>query len=581
MDPPPTVVIEMPSPRASRRGMYHHQQQGFQEWNRDAGRPFAERSAVQRIPSSQSVRTSKSTQLLAAAARRQKLRSEYGRVSELERYVPPQQTYREYGDRATSYYSHPPHQQPYDSPYQQQVQPTSCSSWTHHHDYHAPRDYMPARERRMKYFPHGQDPPGRIISTSGLNGCDERNSVTVTRVNAMSKFRPSVTKSPPLISSVLHHEQTPSRVAMAQKRLLHLELRKIARRCHISSVFSSSESSQMLQPSMVKPPKFALFPVSSNSDARSTTEQPITATTFTTDDLLERAREVIEATRSILSQLQEQVVVGQNLDDASVGATNVAKRNASDPLTSDDSTTCCRSTAESAPMVISPRSFQDTRERSSPLVQNVESSAISCDTKTHESPQDVSGLSDNTKIIEKHQDNAVSLTTLERSIHVDDLTKDLSFPTTHNMEDDPSTDQSSVHCSDGVSSDIFSLTPSSTNVLKRFSLFSFAGGAEKVRRGRGIKSNAAFSRMDQPSTTASKTSGSSVHCDAGAAAPRTRSNRKEKDGVAFVIHSTSLLFCRRDKLEQNDWLAAKHLDQQPLEGGTTHEANVMEMVFFD
>ncbi|KAG7367986.1 hypothetical protein IV203_030729 [Nitzschia inconspicua] len=580
MNLPPTVVIETPSPRAS-RGMYHHQQQGFQEWNRDAGRPFADRNAVQRIPSSQSVRTSESTLMLAAAARRQRLRSDFGRVSESERYVPPQQTYRQYGDRATSYYYYPPHQQPYDSPYQQQVQPTSCSLWTHHHDYHAPRDYMPARERRMEYFPHGQDPPGRIISTSWLTGCDERNSVTVQLMNAMPKFRPSVNKSPPLISSVLHHDQTPSRVAMAQKRLLHLELRKIARRCHISSAYSSSESSQMLQPSMVKPPKLALFPISSNSDAGSTSEQPITVTTFTTNDLLERAREVIEATRSILSQLQGQVVVGQNLDDASVGATNVAKRDASEPLASDDSTTSCRSIEKSAPMVISPISFQDTRERSSPLVQNGESSAISCDIEAHESPQDVSGLSDNTKIIEKHQDNAVFLNTVGRSIHVDDLTKDLSFPTTHNMEDDPSTDQSSVHCSDGVSSDIFSLTPSSTNFLKRFSLCSFAGGADKVHRGRGIKSNAAFSRIDQPSTTASKTSGSSVPCDAGAVAPRTRSNRKEKDGVAFVIHSTSLLFCRKDKFARNDWFAAKHLDQQPLEGGTTYEANVMEMVFFD
>lgn len=459
---------------------------------------------------------------------------------------------------------------------------------------------------------HRPDPPGKTSDSPdpiaadniGRNESICRKAITPAPVSARSNLDTN--------SSSSCHDDTPSRIVSAHKRLMHLEIRKLARR----SMLSSTDSSLNLKPS----PATALS-IPTNSLTSTLDKESMGMTSLTTEKLLEKARGLIQARRAKLLRLQEadgrrklpalSAINTSPTVEGQLGEIEDAKKSRSSSTVDNRVDQCMkhqhfngissqdRDPAPTVPRVLtvlrgldlepalSSRSTAqgDSKvESTSSPVNDGQSRLQQAEGTSKQQADSVLPQNVSRRLDDNNDNHFVSKSpTIGRNSTLDH-TMGLSLPST--LHDDLSMDGSSVQCSDGVSSDIDTSTIKSPNQKSgRSSLFSFGpvfGGKNKSRRGFG-KSYTALVRtgsVNQSSTTASKTSGSSGQLGTTAVtSPKINADTAEgKPWKNIFLADSYLLLCRKDKVARREWLRAKHPEPR---AGEEIDGKVMEMVFFD
>jgi hypothetical protein len=550
----------------------------------------------------------------------------------------------------------------------------------------SPRDCCP----RKRDFIQRQDPPGKKCSISP-NDHDELRPKPSIAVR-FDYFHPLSLISPRRSESATGKF---SRVVIAHKRLLHLEIRKLARRAKLISTSLNME--QLLKPSLPRShdygPSFARM--------HWTDDVNFLQLYSTTDFLVTRARELMRTRRAIYPQQQQQqrhqhhqalgraalessTIVARSTVDTTLQQINVQPIFAGAKVTGNscriivDKSSCPSSalhwkiadatTAEAimgetdASLNIcddsaleNPRSpclessmeiFNSSREQcplSSPcpsvstlqLVSSMHSTlpslkrTVSSNSSSVLSvlqmkkdmrqvqnldgkencpesvllgeissvPKDVcrppAGTYDDDKCVLRSTDqtqtfNIVTMmhTQVEKSDERSEVLEGKLYSDNHDSE--PSISGSSVHCSDGVSSEVILSSPSSKKLKwDPLTLLSQNTFGRKNRRHFGSNDASATllhsTSMDYSSTTMTKTSTSSrpTDCEVHASDPtNNRKKMKKRDGIS-CFDKTTLLFCRKEKLTSDDWYVAKLCGDSVRTSTKDFEENVMEMVFFD
>jgi hypothetical protein len=152
----------------------------------------------------------------------------------------------------------------------------------------SPPYYSPRKQDR---FIRGQDPQSKCSKSP--NGRDDLGPKLSSNV-CFDYFHPLSLNSSHSANNTTNY---PSRVVVAQKRLVHLEIRKLARRAKLTS--NSLQMQQLLKPTLARCKKPPFPPMNSTDDVNSL------QLCLTTKDLVIRARELLRARRAIPPHQQQ------------------------------------------------------------------------------------------------------------------------------------------------------------------------------------------------------------------------------------------------------------------------------------
>jgi hypothetical protein len=523
----------------------------------------------------------------------------------------------------------------------------------------------PKKQDRFIRRPHPQSK-----CSKSPNDCDDLRPKLSSNVR-LDYFHPlSLTSSHPENSTT----NDPSRVVVAHKRLVHLEIRKLARRAKLTS--TSLQMQQLLKPTLARCNKPPFPPMNSTDDVNSL------QLCLTTKDLLIRARELLRARRAIPPHQQhheQKQFIGRLATESSTSLAGFPEeiphhRHCSQPLIENEKSTWhsssimmevknCLSPAVHAGATTA----EDMGETEGPLhicdespmeeQTDPQSPDLEFSLETFSCSREQCSLSDVCQTISQLQlesavtpnlpslkrtlsSNASSISSVEQieknMLQIQNLGGEETFPefvfseesssedvfplpgetysddqcvsrsvhknaniiimmhtqVENNDEEhklmeakvnskphrtDPSISGSSVHCSDGVSSEVILSSPSSAkwNPLNAISKHTSIGN----NRRQLISSDTSAPLphavcTDYSITTATKTSASSRPTEGQASVP-SKVNYKKGGSISFVTKGI-LRWFRRGKAKEmdDDWYVAKHV------AGDAKE-NVMAMVFFD